>query len=266
MGLNAAHGHPPAPRQGGHEPEEVIWHDLECGGYRADLALWAELARQAEPRPGAGAILDVGAGSGRVALDLARRGHRVTAVDISPALLEALRAHAEDLPVQTVCADARDLSLPREDYALCLVPMQTLQLLGGASGRVRFLARARAHLAPGGLVASAIVTDIDPFDCRAGDSAPSAEVVELDGRRYESRAMFVGVQDEQIVIGRERTISPAGRSGWIASPELNVIRLDRLDAAMLEREALRAGLDAVGIREIPPTADHVGSLVVLLGA
>ena len=63
----------------------VAWHDVECGGYRADLPLWRELAR-AE----AGPVLDVGAGTGRVALDLARAGHSVTALDREPELLDAL--------------------------------------------------------------------------------------------------------------------------------------------------------------------------------
>ena len=32
----------------------IVWHDVECGGYRADLPLWRELAA-AE----AGPVLDV---------------------------------------------------------------------------------------------------------------------------------------------------------------------------------------------------------------
>ena len=31
-------------------PSAVIWHDLECGSYRADLPLWRELAGDAAPR------------------------------------------------------------------------------------------------------------------------------------------------------------------------------------------------------------------------
>ncbi len=41
----------------------VVWHDIECSAYRADLPLWRELAAEyGDP------ILDVGAGTGRVAL------------------------------------------------------------------------------------------------------------------------------------------------------------------------------------------------------
>ena len=52
-------------------PEHAIWHDVECGAYEADLELWRELAREAPE-----GVLDVGAGTGRVALRLARAGPR----------------------------------------------------------------------------------------------------------------------------------------------------------------------------------------------
>src|SRR4051812_9565251 len=43
-------------------------------------------------------VVDLGAGTGRFALAAARRFARVTAVDVSPAMLEALRERARDLP------------------------------------------------------------------------------------------------------------------------------------------------------------------------
>src|SRR5207244_3963878 len=74
---------------------QVAWHDLECGGYRADFALWHELA-QANPGP----VLEVGAGTGRVALELARAGYAVTALDRDPALRAARGTRAARHDVQ----------------------------------------------------------------------------------------------------------------------------------------------------------------------
>src|SRR5687767_12062391 len=100
---------------------EVLWHDLECSAYEEDLPLWRELAGEA-----GGPVLDVGAGTGRVSLDLATHGIAVVALDADRALLEALERRAAGLPVKTVVADARDFDLGRR-FPLVLAPMQTLQ-------------------------------------------------------------------------------------------------------------------------------------------
>jgi len=42
--------------------QAVIWHDLECGGYDADLQLWRRLAAS-DKGSSDGPILEVGAGS-----------------------------------------------------------------------------------------------------------------------------------------------------------------------------------------------------------
>jgi len=252
------HGESPATR-------ELIWHDLEVGGYRADLPLWRELAGATVTPPGAEPILEVGAGSGRVALELARNGHRVTALDVQPGLLAALRQRASGLPVQTACADARALSLGRREFALCLVPMQTLQLLGGEEQRSAFLRGARAHLREGGLLACAIVTELEPFDCAAGDPAPEPETLTVGGRTYLSRATAVRVRPDAIEIERERQVVTAGVQGRQAV-ERELITLARVSAPRLEREGARAGFRPAGVRSIPATADHVGSTAVMLGA
>jgi SAM-dependent methyltransferase len=238
---------------------EVTWHDIECGSYSADLPLWRELADAAADPPGSAPVLEIGAGTGRVALDLARRGHSVTAVDIEPALLGALRERAEGLDVETVRTDARALKLPRRDYALCLLPMQTLQLLGGPEGRSAFLAGARTHLRPGALVCCAIVTAPEEFDSSVG-SSPTAESARIDGRLYVSLPTRVAVTRRRITIERERTVTPADHP----QPEHNTITLDRLGPSVLEREGQDAGLIAAGTAEIAATEEHVGSTVVML--
>jgi SAM-dependent methyltransferase len=258
----------------------VIWHDLECGSYAADLPLWRELASGASAGPGIGAppapasapappaVLDVGAGSGRVALDLARHGHRVTALDLDAELLGALRERAGEMELETVRADARTFALERHDFALCIAPMQTIQLLGGATGRLQFLRRARAHLVPGGVLACAIVTDIDAFDCYAGDVGPSPEIARIDGSSYISRATRVQAGKRVVRIERERSVLAPTRTGAPARPacERDVVELDRVGVAQLQREGRQAGLASAGTRPIAATEEHTASIAVIFHA
>jgi len=245
---------------------EVLWHDLECGAYRADLPLWRELAESARVGRGPGSILEVGAGTGRVALALARAGHRVTALDLDGGLLLALAERAADAELETIHGDARTFALGSRDFALCIAPMQTVQLLGGTRARVAFLRRARAHLRPGGIVACAIVTALEPFDSAGGDLGPSAESMRLDGHLYTSRATRVRVRPRGIRIERERRIlAPGGPTALLAS-ERNIVELDRVSRAQLEREGIDAGLTPMPARSVPSTAEHVGSVVVMLRA
>jgi|GEM_PF-202325 SAM-dependent methyltransferase len=249
----------------------VIWHDLECGSYAADLPLWRELASSAAASPEARApsasvrVLDIGAGSGRVALDLARHGHRVTALDRDAELLAALRERAAGMDLEIVCADARTFALERRDFALCVVPMQTIQLLGGAAGRLELLRRARAHLAPGGVLACAIVTELDPFDCYAGDLGPSPEIARVGETSYISRPTRVQVGRRAVRIERERSVLAPPRGGAAARPtrERDVVELDRVSVAQLQREGRDAGLFTAGTRAIAATEEHTASTAAI---
>jgi SAM-dependent methyltransferase len=234
----------------------VAWHDVECGTYAADLVLWRALADAA-----GGAVLDVGAGAGRVALDLARHGHEVLALDVDAELLAALRARAGALPVRTVRADARGFDLGAARFGLVLAPMQTVQLLDGAGGRAAFLRAAAAHLVPGGLVAAAIAEEVEEFDAGLV-GLPEPDVGALDGRRLESRPIAVRGEGDRVALVRLREVVDAdGRR----RATQHVVRLDRLDAPTLEAEGAAAGLRVLGRRTVPATDDHVGSTVVVLG-
>jgi SAM-dependent methyltransferase len=235
----------------------VIWHDVECGGYAQDLSLWRSLADDhGDP------VLDVGAGTGRIAHDLARRGHEVVALDHDPALVAELARRAGDLSVTAITADAREFDLGRR-FALCIVPMQTIQLLGGADGRRAFLECARRHLQPGGLLAVAIAPELDLFEVVDGGLAPLPDIREVDGVVYSSLPTAVRADREGFVLERRRErISASGSR----SVEQDVIRLDRLTGNELESEAQAGGLHRAGRAAVAATDDYVGSEVVLLRA
>lgn len=236
----------------------ATWHDVECACYGADLPLWRELA---EAR--GGPVLDVGCGTGRVALDLAERGHEVVGVDADPALVRLLaeRARERSLPVRVVAGDARSLELGRR-FPLALLPMQVAQLLGGEPGRAAMLGAMLRHLEPGGLLAIALA---DPFDGLPAEEAlpPLPDILEEDGWVLSSTPVAVRVEDGGVAIDRHRqAVSPAGE----LTEELATVVLDSVSAAALEAEGTAAGFRALCARRVPHTRDYVGSAVVLLEA
>jgi SAM-dependent methyltransferase len=231
----------------------VVWHDVECGRYTADLALWRELAARER-----GPVLDVGAGAGRVALELARGGHDVTALDREPELLDALTARAGGLRVATVVADATDFALDRR-FGLAIVPMQTIQLL---PDRARFLAAAHRHLLPGGLLAVALAAALEDFGDLDGE-LPPPDVVTLADWRFASQPTAVRALPGATRIERvRRTFAPDGS----VTEEDDVIELAAMTTAQLEAEGRAAGFTPEPARAIPATDEHVGSEVVLLRA
>jgi SAM-dependent methyltransferase len=231
----------------------AIWHDVECGSYEADLPLWEELAERS-----GGPILELGCGTGRVALHLARRGHRVLAVDRDHELVLELAERVGDLPVEPICADALDLKLD-EEVALALAPMQFLQLLHSSEARIRCLRRVAACMPAGGVLAAALVgRPPEPAD----GLPPLPDVREVDGWVYSSLPITIaGFAGPQLVLHRLRqTVSPDGE----LREETNEVRLHFIAAQELETEAEAAGFVPMERRSIPETEAHMGSAVVLL--
>src|SRR5690349_2082832 len=76
---------------------DAALYDYEYRRRRADVAFYRELARTRLGSSG-GRILELGAGSGRVTIPLARAGFDVVAVDASAAMLGKLRSRVAALP------------------------------------------------------------------------------------------------------------------------------------------------------------------------
>ncbi len=96
-------------------------------------------------------VCDLGCGTGTTAVDLARSGHRVYAVDASPAQCRQarLKVRRAGVDVRVICADMKRLRLPeRVDLVLCeFNPLNHLGRKSALGAAFRAVARA---LRPGG--------------------------------------------------------------------------------------------------------------------
>jgi SAM-dependent methyltransferase len=112
---------------------------------------------------GDGPALELAIGTGRIALPLARRGVEVTGIDISPAMVEQLRAKPGGLDIPVVIGDFADVAVEGE-FALIYLVFNTLFVLPSADEQQRCFANVAARLSPGGVfVVEAFVPDLDRF-------------------------------------------------------------------------------------------------------
>ena len=128
------------------------FYDLDLEGFDDDVALYLELV------DGLGGldVLELGCGTGRVAVPLAEAGLRVTGVDLSAAMLARARERAGGLPLRLVEGDMRTLDLA-ERFGAVLLPLGGLQHMASTGEVVAALTTLARHLAPDGVA----VVDIE---------------------------------------------------------------------------------------------------------
>jgi SAM-dependent methyltransferase len=113
-----------------------------------DRAFYAELAREQ-----GGPVLELGCGTGRVLLPIAHTGIACVGVDLSPTMLDVLRAKQPPANLDLVQAAMTDFDLGARRFALIFSAFRTFQHLTTVDDQLNVLARVRRHLAPGGVFA-----------------------------------------------------------------------------------------------------------------
>jgi SAM-dependent methyltransferase len=246
------------------EPEiaTIVWHDLECASYRADLPLWRELAARAAAPAETCSVLDLGCGTGRVSLDLAAQGHRVTGIDVDPRFTAELRrrAAAQQVAAGGITADARSFRFGRR-FDLVLAALQFLQLLSGRRERAMALECVRAHLGDGGLFATALL-DLSGESTDGEYQPPLPDMCERAGWVWSSQAVEVRLLDGGSALALDRHRRAVSPRGDVAESE-DSVRLELLSYDDLEEELRAAGIEPIERRAIAPTREHVGSMVVI---
>jgi SAM-dependent methyltransferase len=131
------------------DDELVSLYDLEHADYDADLDVYSEFARRGELPS-----LELGVGSGRVALHLARMGLHVTGIDTSPRMLARLEAQLDPVTAPLLRlreADMRDFDLRGEKFDLVYCALSTFEHLLTPADQLAALRCVAKHLAKGGV-------------------------------------------------------------------------------------------------------------------
>ena len=162
----------------------------------ADVHGEADLVANLAP---SGRVLDAGCGTGRVAIELARRGHDVVGLDLDPAMLAAARRKAPDLPwIEGDLATAR---LGERFDVVALAGNVLIFVAPGTEGEV--VARCAEHLVDGGLLIAGFQVAPGGFGPDALDrAAADAGLVLVDRWATWDRASWVPGGDYQVSVHR----------------------------------------------------------------
>lgn len=135
------------------------WYDADHDAFADDLQFYRDLAAGAGHN-----IIEVGCGTGRVTLPLARMGRTITGIDASPAMLARCHDRLAGEPaavrqrVHLIHADARALADEAPGpFGLAIIPLNTFAHFVTPADRQAVLAQLRARLVPGGR----LVLDLD---------------------------------------------------------------------------------------------------------
>ena len=200
------------------------WADIYDAVYADlthDIDFYIELAREA-----GGPVLELGCGTGRVSLAIAREGIAVTGIDISPRMTAVAQTKAARRGLSERCVfqsgDMAALQLA-ERFPLVVMPFRSFQSMLTTEEQRQALARVRERLAPGGLFA------MDTFN-------PDVSSLVND----ETSRLAYHLKDVERADGG--TLVVWGQNGWDPVTQVNDIRLiieEVSDEGVVERRLMR---------------------------
>jgi SAM-dependent methyltransferase len=175
---------------------------------RRDVAFWRRLAAAADGR-----VLELGCGTGRISIPLAKDGVIVTGVDRSQPMLDrarrrAVRAALDDR-LRIVRADIRQLPFRDRRFALVMAPYGILQSLTRERDLIAALASVHRVLARGGRFGIDLVPDLPEWKEYAGKRTLSGQMgagtrVSLVETVRQDRARGLTIFDQRYTAARGR--------------------------------------------------------------
>lgn len=199
-----------------------------------------------------GSVLELGVGTGRIAIPAAAMGHDVTGVDLNRPMLDRCRQKSVLAPLPgsltLVEADISELDLPKRDFDLVIIPAHTLALVTEERKQMETLRRCANHMAPN---ATLIFNLFNPSpDLLDGDEQESFLLGVVEDDVSGERHILTGINDFDTTHQLNRctqvieTLNPNG--GLIDREELLVL-FRYLHHEQVLQMLETAGLHATGI-------------------
>jgi SAM-dependent methyltransferase len=229
------------------------FYDVDLDEDPGDLDLYLALAART-----GGPILEIAAGSGRLAVPLAEAGYEVTAVDLDPAMLARARDAATASPatlgrLNLVEADLVGLDLPGEPrFCLAILALNSIMLLATRDRQREAIATIARHLAPGGIAVVDVwlpsASELASYDGRIGleyvreDPETGRLITKMAAAQHEpatGHVQLTAIYDEAEQGGTPRR--------WIREDRLRLLAAEELlalaESADLEIEVLAGDYD-----------------------
>lgn len=215
-----------------YEAEHRVWTN--------DLGLYRALAARV-----GGPVLELGCGSGRVAMALAEAGYEIHGIDTSAAMLAVARDKLarRDLPLTFALGDMRRFGGQRE-FGLVCCALDTLLHLPSAGDVRDTLTAAHAALRPGGLLAFDIVN-------------PSPDVLAMRDGVMRHQSTFAGPGGAEVthlvswdIDPDTQTIDATHFYDWMTDEGFVRRRTTSFRLRYLKRAEVEAALQATGFRSV----------------
>lgn len=181
----------------GYEVEGIseLYDSVTAYRARPDVDFYVDEARSTD-----GKILELGCGTGRVLIPVARLGTEITGVDSSPRMLDQCRAGLDREPPEVrdkatlVQADMRELDLGSK-FSLITIPFRPFQHLMAVSDQIATLQGIHRHLEPGGRLVFDVFNPKMRYllEDRTDEREDTAEVELADNRSFRRTVRVAAV-------------------------------------------------------------------------
>jgi SAM-dependent methyltransferase len=171
---------------------------------------------------GSGPVLELGIGTGRVAIPLAERGLEVHGIDASPAMVEQMRAKPGGGGIGVTFGHLADVAVDRS-FSLVFIVFNTFYALLTQDDQVRCFANIARRLEPGGCFAlEGFVPDLARFDRGQRVHVMDLDIdrVRLEASRHRPVEQRVDGQHVVITGGGVRLVPVALRYAWPSELDL----------------------------------------------